>query len=174
MSSTPATRPPTIVALRNFMVGTPSFSWCLVAKEMVGSTLSRESGRGPDVRVHAEQVGRVVFLLERGEPSPVWAVVVVHGLLISGIEVDVETAGEMADLVPGGMDPGAIGLIVGSVLPAGRHQQLKLLAPVRERCRSRRHVADGAAAMLQDDAQSSIGLDLVDERVNEHRGQFRH
>src|SRR5258708_9280196 len=131
MSNTPATRPPTIMALRNFMVRAPSFSWCPVANERVGSTLSPESGRGQDVRIQAEQVGRVVFLLERSEPRPVGAVVVVYGLLIGGIEGDVETAGEMTDLFPGGMDSGAIALLVGSVLPAARHPQLQLLPPAR-------------------------------------------
>src|SRR5439155_4731969 len=52
------------------------------------------SGGGPDVLVHAEQVGRIVFLLERGEAI----VVVAIGRLYAGVafvvhhEVDVAAA----------------------------------------------------------------------------------
>src|SRR5215212_5042221 len=96
----------------------------------------RPSGGGPDVLVEAEEVGRIVLILERDEPLVVPAVGVLHQLLPllhETWEVQVHAAvGEaphVGDALP---RPGDVRLVVARLLPVGLYAEQDGRAPVAE------------------------------------------
>src|SRR5215510_11472100 len=114
-------------------------------------SLPRELGL--DVVVEPEQVRRVELALEALQPRvPVAAIYAVDLGRILGVGEEIHVAGGLAEPVERGGEtacPGAVGVVVGWVVPAGEDVVGEVAAPVWEGGRAGIDVGERAAHVMQ-------------------------